>query len=80
MLKPYLVWAEDETKACAEATTAETPRDAALYWMRQRNFVTGALRDSQEFVTVLEDLEGAIEESYDVFCRIEYSASKRVQA
>jgi len=79
MLKPYLVWSEDETKACAEATTAETPRDAALYWMRQRNFVTGALSDSQELVIVLEDREGAIEESYDVFFRIAYSASK-VQA
>ena len=79
MLKPYLVWADFETKACAEAITAALPRDAALYWMRQRDFLAGELSDSQELVTVLEDCEGAIEESYDVFCRIAYSASKRVQ-
>ena len=76
----YWVWADHESKANAALVRADTPLEAARNWMQQREFRDGETGDDHDLVTVVEDLPDALEDSYDVFCRLAYSASKREPA
>jgi len=79
-MKQYFVWAEFESRVDADVIKAASLLEAAQDWAQQRNFPMGDENEGHDIVTVLEDVAGAIEESYDVFCKVTYTAIKRAQA
>jgi len=77
-MKQYLVWATDfESRVDADVIKADTAIDAAQGWAQQRNSLTRLVGESTDLVTVVEDLTGALEDSYDVFCKLTYTAHKQ---
>jgi len=66
----YLVWVDGDTREFTAEIEAVSPRNAAEVWMEKGKFPIGKNGYAQKRVTVAEDVEGAIEQRFDVICDV----------